>query len=127
MEGGGGSGGRSPGPRPALALRGALMAAGGGSRFLAARYRELGSVRGAARLAGPQIRAAEAAPLPGAVPGWEVTAGPLGLLPGSRGRWWGLAGGSARACLSGAGGALRGPAQAFSGSVCAFTRYRMSL
>ncbi|XP_074458874.1 tRNA (guanine-N(7)-)-methyltransferase non-catalytic subunit WDR4 [Larus michahellis] len=44
MEGGdgGGGGGRSPGHCPALALRGALMAVGGGGRLLAARYREAG-------------------------------------------------------------------------------------
>ncbi|XP_051475004.1 tRNA (guanine-N(7)-)-methyltransferase non-catalytic subunit WDR4 isoform X1 [Apus apus] len=46
MEGGGGGGGggwgRGPGPGPVLALRGALMAASGGSRLLAGRYREPG-------------------------------------------------------------------------------------
>ncbi|XP_063201106.1 tRNA (guanine-N(7)-)-methyltransferase non-catalytic subunit WDR4 isoform X3 [Chroicocephalus ridibundus] len=40
--GGGGGGGRSPGHCPALALRGALMAVGGGGRLLAARYKEAG-------------------------------------------------------------------------------------
>ncbi|XP_053920917.1 tRNA (guanine-N(7)-)-methyltransferase non-catalytic subunit WDR4 [Cuculus canorus] len=42
MEGGGRNGGRSPGSRPALALRGARMAIGGGSRFLAARHKDAG-------------------------------------------------------------------------------------
>lgn len=41
MEGGSG---RSPGPGPALALRGTLMAVGGGSRLLAARRGERRSV-----------------------------------------------------------------------------------
>lgn len=43
-DGGGARRGAGTGPGPAVALRGPLMAAAGGSRLLAARYREHGSV-----------------------------------------------------------------------------------
>lgn len=43
---GGDGGGRSPGARPALALRGAMAVASAGGRLLAARLGHCGSVRG---------------------------------------------------------------------------------